>query len=145
MTLRTRNRHVERVARLGGEERGAALVEFALVLPILLVILLGILDFGLYYYNDLQLTHAARDAARYLSVGKVAEANDAIDGASLVSTTITSRAVDAGSTGNEATGSHSLLQLPHTAAEPGTRHRWRISQHRRIGYDAARVGPGGSS
>jgi Flp pilus assembly protein TadG len=92
------------VARSGAKgERGAALVEFALVLPVLLVILLGILDFGLYYYNDLQLTHAARDAARYLSVGKVAEANDAIDKASLVSTTITSRSVDAGSTGNEAT------------------------------------------
>ncbi len=101
---RVRNRHVGGGTRNGvAEERGAALVEFALVLPILLVILLGILDFGLYYYNDLQLTHVARDAARYLSVGRVAEANDAIDGASLVSTTITSQSVDAGSSGNEAT------------------------------------------
>lgn len=87
----------------GRRERGAAAVEFALVLPILIVILLGILDFGLYYYNDLQLTHAARDAARYLSVGKVAEANDAIDSTSLVSTTIASRSVDVGTSGNEAT------------------------------------------
>jgi Flp pilus assembly protein TadG len=98
-------------------ERGAAAVEFALVLPILLVILLGILDFGLYYYNDLQLTHAARDAARYLSVGKVAEASDAIDNASLVSTTLNAQTLDAGSSGNEATVTltavyHCLTPLP---------------------------------
>ena len=101
----------------GHRERGAAAVEFALVLPILLVILLGILDFGLYYYNDLQLTHAARDAARYLSVGKVSEANDAINDASLVSTTLNGPTLDAGSTGNEATVTltavyHCLTPLP---------------------------------
>jgi Flp pilus assembly protein TadG len=94
-------------------ERGAAAVELALVLPILLVIILGILDFGLYYYNDLQLTHAARDAARYLSVGNVTDANAAIDGASLVSTTISQRSLAPGSSGNEAVvtlkGTYTLL------------------------------------
>jgi Flp pilus assembly protein TadG len=92
----------KRVVRCGSEH-GAAAVEFALVLPILLVILLGILDFGLYYYNDLQLTHVARDAARYLSVNSVDDANAAIDDATLVSTTIDSRSLDPGSSGNEAT------------------------------------------
>lgn len=85
------------------KERGAAAVEFALVLPILLVIILGILDFGLYYFNDLQLTHVARDAARYLSVDNVEEANAAIDGATLVSTTIAARFLDPGSSGQKAT------------------------------------------
>jgi Flp pilus assembly protein TadG len=61
-------------------ERGAAAVEFALVLPILLVILLGIIDFGLYVYSDLQLTHSARDAVRYLSLGDVADASAVVDG-----------------------------------------------------------------
>jgi Flp pilus assembly protein TadG len=51
-------------------ERGVAAVEFALILPLLLVLLLGIIDFGLYYYSDLQLTQSARDAARYLSLGE---------------------------------------------------------------------------
>ena len=73
------------------EDRGVAAGEFALVLPILLVLVFGIIDFGLYYYNDLLLTQTARDAARYVSVGDVAEANDVIDNltASLVSTTFT--------------------------------------------------------
>ena len=44
------------------------MVEFALVLPILLMLLFGIIDFGLYFYNDLELSHAARDAARRASV-----------------------------------------------------------------------------
>jgi Flp pilus assembly protein TadG len=86
-------RNGKKVGVLSGRERGAAAVEFALVLPLLLVLLLGIIDFGLYFYNDLQLTHVARNAARYLSVSKVAEANAAIDGANLISTSIYSRSV----------------------------------------------------
>lgn len=71
-------------------QRGAAAVEFALVLPILLLILLGIIDFGLYFYNDLQLTHAARDAARYLSVDNPSDAVAAVNDAEsrLVSATM---------------------------------------------------------
>ncbi|QSO50336.1 pilus assembly protein [Alicyclobacillus curvatus] len=50
-------------------EGGQSLVEFALVLPVLLLLLLGIIDFGrvlsAYYVVD----HAARDAARYASIG----------------------------------------------------------------------------
>jgi uncharacterized membrane protein len=71
-------------------QRGAAAVEFALVLPILLVLLLGIIDFGLYFYNDLQLTQAARDAARYLSVDNSASAQTTISDAEarLVSATM---------------------------------------------------------
>ena len=56
-----------RVRVVSGRERGAAAVEFAVVLIPLLMIMFGIIDFGLYYYNDLQLTHAARNAARILS------------------------------------------------------------------------------
>ncbi|QSO48169.1 TadE/TadG family type IV pilus assembly protein [Alicyclobacillus mengziensis] len=58
-----------RGGRDGAGERGQSLVEFALVLPILLLLLLGIIDFGrvlsAYYVVD----HAARDAVRYASVG----------------------------------------------------------------------------
>ncbi len=79
------------------------MVELALVLPILLMLLFGIIDFGLYFFNDLQLTHAARDAARYASVDNEAGANAAIDSATLVSTALGSRSIDLGSSGNEAT------------------------------------------
>ena len=105
-------------------ERGAALVEFALVLPILLVILLGIVDFGLYFYNDLQLTHAARDAARYLTVGgpdATAKANAAIDDAAGRLTDNTdppTRNLLPGSSGNPATVGltttyHCITPLPN--------------------------------
>ena len=52
------------------DESGAALVEFALVLPLLLVVLLGILDFGraLNYWIDE--THLANEAARWAVVNK---------------------------------------------------------------------------
>ena len=85
------------------QERGAAAVEFALVLPLLLIILLGIIDFGLYLYNDLQLTHVARDAARYLSVGDAAAATAAISNANLVSTTVAAPTITQGAQGQPST------------------------------------------
>lgn len=55
--------------RAAGSQRqqGLAIVEFAIVLPLLLILLLATAEFGraLYQYNTL--TKAARDAARYLS------------------------------------------------------------------------------
>jgi len=46
-------------------ERGAALVEFALVLPLLTMLLLGIVSSGLAYNRKLDVTHATREGARY--------------------------------------------------------------------------------
>lgn len=46
-------------------ESGQSLVEFALVLPILLALLCGIIDFGWLYYNQITLNNAAREGARY--------------------------------------------------------------------------------
>jgi Flp pilus assembly protein TadG len=56
--------------RLIRDESGVALVEFALVLPLLLVLILGIVDFGraLNYWIDS--THLANVAARYAAVNK---------------------------------------------------------------------------
>lgn len=45
-------------------EEGAAAVEFALVLPILLLILFGIIEFGFAFYNKEVITNASREAAR---------------------------------------------------------------------------------
>jgi Flp pilus assembly protein TadG len=49
-------------------ERGAVAVEFALVLPILMMILLGIVEFGLSYSAQLTITNAAREGARTMAI-----------------------------------------------------------------------------
>lgn len=49
-------------------ESGQAMVEFALVLPILLIFLCGIIDFGWIFYNQIAINNACREGARYASV-----------------------------------------------------------------------------
>jgi Flp pilus assembly protein TadG len=62
-------RTLARLRRLSRREDGQALVEMALVLPILLLLVLGIVDFGraINYWNDEN--QIAELAARYLAVG----------------------------------------------------------------------------
>ena len=50
--------------RMGGD-RGAALVEFALVLPLLLMVVVGLVSAGIAYNHKISLTHAAREASRH--------------------------------------------------------------------------------
>jgi len=64
-------RRVASTPRLGAparEERGAAAVEFALVLPILIVIVFGIINFGIVLAQKASLAGAVRTGARYGSV-----------------------------------------------------------------------------
>lgn len=50
------------------EDRGATLVEFALVIPVLLILLFGLIDFGYSWSQNLSVKHAAREGARLASV-----------------------------------------------------------------------------
>lgn len=50
------------------EHRGQSLVEFALTLPILLLLIFGLVDLGRAVYINNALAEAARDGARYGSV-----------------------------------------------------------------------------
>ena len=54
--------------RFRRSEKGQALVECALVRPLLLALLCGIIDFGWLYYNQITLNNAAREGARYAVV-----------------------------------------------------------------------------
>lgn len=51
------------------DRRGAALIEFALVLPILLTMLMGIVSFGEYFLTAHLVQQAANDAARAALAG----------------------------------------------------------------------------
>ncbi len=50
-------------------DRGAAAVEFALLLPVLLLLVFGIIDFGRALNAQITLTQAAREGARLDAVG----------------------------------------------------------------------------
>lgn len=54
-----------KLSRFVRNDRGAAMVEFAFVLPIILLLFLGMIDFGraLFLYNNL--ANAAREGARF--------------------------------------------------------------------------------
>ena len=49
-------------------QRGAQIVEFALVLPLLLAIMMLIIDFGFLVYNKAVITNASREGARWGTV-----------------------------------------------------------------------------
>lgn len=53
---------------LRGRERGQALVEFALVLPLFMLLLLAVFDFGRVVWVNNMVQNAAREAARYAIV-----------------------------------------------------------------------------
>jgi Flp pilus assembly protein TadG len=50
--------------RPGGPDDGAAAVEFAVILPLLVLLLGGIIDFGFAFNAQISLTHAAREGVR---------------------------------------------------------------------------------
>lgn len=56
--------------RANDSDRGAAIVEMALVTPFLVLLLLGVIEFGWVFAQNLDVRHGAREAARMLSVNE---------------------------------------------------------------------------
>jgi Flp pilus assembly protein TadG len=50
--------------------RGSTLVEFAFIVPVLILLVLGIIEFGWMAKNRLQLANAVREGARSAAIGK---------------------------------------------------------------------------
>jgi Flp pilus assembly protein TadG len=75
---------VQRARLRTGDERGQALLEMAIMLPILLLLVTGIATFGLAYSNYLSLTDAVYIAGQQLAVSRAQTTNPC----SLVGTTI---------------------------------------------------------
>ncbi len=53
---------------VGAQRRGGGVLELAIVFPLLLLILLGIIEFGSVYYVRHRMLHAAREATRSLAI-----------------------------------------------------------------------------
>lgn len=51
-------------------ERGAVAVEFAILAPVLITILLGIVEFGRAYNTQVSLSNAAREGVRVMAISK---------------------------------------------------------------------------
>ena len=58
---------------LGRDQRGAAAVEFAFIMPVLLVMFSGILQFGSVMFLENHMTNVAREASRQVAVGALDE------------------------------------------------------------------------
>ncbi len=59
---------------LGKDESGANAVEFALVAPVLIILMLGIIQFGMILYTHNNMVQAAREASRILAKEDTTEA-----------------------------------------------------------------------
>lgn len=59
-----------RAGRMARCEKGSAMVEFALVLPVLLLVITGIFSFGIVLNNYLELTDAVAIGAQQLSISR---------------------------------------------------------------------------
>lgn len=57
-------------------DRGAVAVEFALVLPVLLALVFGLIQYGLYFWSMQGGSSATREAARRAAVGNPAACSD---------------------------------------------------------------------
>lgn len=61
---------MQKTRHLRRNERGQTMVEFTLVLPVLLIVLFGIIQFGLTFNNYVALTDAVRAGARTAAVSR---------------------------------------------------------------------------
>ena len=52
----------------GRRDRGAAVVEFAILLPLILLVIAGIVDFGRMFFVQVQITNAAREGVRAAAI-----------------------------------------------------------------------------
>ena len=84
-------------------DRGAIMVELAFILPILVMLLVGIIEFGRAYSAQVSIQGAAREGARSLALSESSGAVDAaVQGAagSAQVTSVTKAACPGGSTGS---------------------------------------------
>ena len=72
-----RGRAAAGVTRADARHRGQSLVEFALILPTMLLMLVGLIDFGFLFYTNMTLEYATREGARVGSALAAGNGHDA--------------------------------------------------------------------
>jgi Flp pilus assembly protein TadG len=77
-------RQVSSVRSRKHREDGAALVEFAVLAPLLILLLFGIIEFGYLFAQYNEIRHAAREGARYASVSNPDPSGGGVDAADVI-------------------------------------------------------------
>src|SRR3954451_21220697 len=104
-------------------EEGASLVEFALIAPILFLILFGVIDFGFIYNDFLSVRQGVRDGAR---VGAVANFGTNTGCSTTAGTSVTSTVTSSSGTTSAGTASTEAQKLICTTRD-------------KIGLDASKM------
>lgn len=86
------------VARVLRDDRGAAMLEFAIVAPLLVTLLFGVVDVGRFFFLYHALLNAARDGARLAAVTPMATAAEVSAATAQVVGTVRARIPDAQAT-----------------------------------------------
>jgi Flp pilus assembly protein TadG len=107
--------HLRRRGRgLYRHDGGAAVLEFALVLPLLVVMLMGIIDFGRAWNRQQVITDAAREGARRAVV------RDGADKMAVVSNVVQTRLTASGMTWDGTVAGYAASCVGWTAPTPST-------------------------
>lgn len=129
MEVRTNGGFMTKALRRRRRDGGAVSVEFVFIVPILLVLIFGIIQFAYYFFQLQQGAFAAREAARQAAVGTqtcgdlVTLVVDRVGTPSTVTVTITVRDGDTGSIiadgTNITTGDNATVLVQFQAADFG--------------------------
>jgi hypothetical protein len=55
---------IVKIAKIKNDRRGAAAIEFAVILPFLVVLVFGMVEFGVMFYDKAVITNASREGVR---------------------------------------------------------------------------------
>jgi Flp pilus assembly protein TadG len=112
---------------LAHQEAGQALVEFALVLPLLAVLLFGMLDFGkaYNYWNDA--THLSAEAARFAAVNSAPTPGSAVSLQAQIQAQADSGELRNGATASVPGAAQVCIDFPNGTSNPGDPVRVRMT------------------
>jgi Flp pilus assembly protein TadG len=116
---------IKMIKKIFSNKRGSTAVEMALILPVLVMMLFGIFQFGIAFNNWIALTHAAREGARLAAVGNFDEqaVRDSAPSVTIQNIDISGEGGDIGDTVTvTVTGSVLNIEIPFIGSWPVQLH-----------------------